>query len=401
MKHILFLTSTNLASNPRCRKEVELALEAGYKVSVVAFEMDNWTKDKEQQIRERLKEVTFYYLPAGRSSYSKWLKSVLAEKLCRWLYKFGIHTTGVASMAVSRRTLLMNGLLKQKNISADLIIAHNPSAFFPAAKFARNRRIKFGIDVEDYHPGEGADILLKKANEQLLKQLLPKALYVSYASEPIMHRVLALELKNSKTPQLVVNNSFAASDFEAPVELNDNERLNLVWFSQNIDLTRGLEQLLPLLDNFQDKIRLTLIGNLNQSFFDKYLINRPYVTIVPSLAQEDLHRHIAQYDVGLAIEPGKDENNNLALSNKIWVYFQAGLYILATGTEAQSAFVKKFSDHGIISTLGESELKKAITLLLENRNKILANKTARWKYAQDHSWSTESSKLLEVWKQID
>lgn len=401
MKHILFLTSTNLASNPRCRKEVELALGVGYKVSVIAFEMDNWTKDKEKEITEPMKEVTFYYLPAGRSSYWLWLKSVLTENLCRWLYKLRIRTTGTIAMAVSRRSFLICDLLKKKNISPDFIIAHNPGSFYPAAKFAKYRQIKFGIDVEDYHPGEGSNMLLQKVNEQLLKRILPKAEYVSYASEPIIHRVFELGFQNKRTPQLVVNNSFSACDFGVPVEFNDIQHLHFVWFSQNINITRGLEQLLPVLDIFQEKVRLTLIGNLNKFFFDEYLINRPYITIIPSLTQNDLHRRIGKYDIGLAIEPGKDENNNLALSNKIWTYFQAGLYILASGTEAQSSFIKRFSDHGVISSLSESDLKKTITFVLENRDKILANKSARWKHAQNHSWSTESSKLLEVWKQID
>ncbi|OQP66886.1 hypothetical protein A3860_00515 [Niastella vici] len=401
MKHILFLTSTNLACNPRCRKEVELALDEGYKVSVVAFEMDNWTKDKERQIIEVLKDVTFYHLPAGRSSYWNWLKSVLIENACRWLYKFGIRTTWVIGMAVSRRSILINGLLRKINISPDLIIAHNPGAFYPAAKFAKNRQSAFGIDVEDYHPGEGSDPFIRQVNEQLLKKVLPKAAYVSYASEPIMHRVFALGTKNKTSPQFVVNNTFAASDFGVPAENKDIQYLHFIWFSQNIDVTRGLEQVLPILDSFQDKVRLTLIGNLNKSFFDQYLINRKYVTIISSLTQEDLHRRLVQYDIGLAIEPGKDENNNLALSNKIWAYFQAGLYILATGTEAQSSFIEKFSDHGVISSLEETDLKRTISSLLDKRDIILANKLARWKYAQRNSWSVESNKLLKSWKQTN
>lgn len=401
MKHILFLTSTNLASNPRCRKEVQLALAAGNKVSVVAFEIDNWTREKEKLITETMDGVAFYYLPAGRTSYGKWLKSVLLENLCRRLYKFGIRTTGVVAVAVSRRTVLINDLLKRTNIKPDLIIAHNPGTFYPAAKYANHRKIGYAIDVEDYHPGEGNDPILKKASEELLKRLLPKAAYISYASEPIMHKVFELTGVGKGTPHLVVNNAFPASDFRPPAEINDNEFLQFIWFSQNIDLTRGLEQLLPVLDNFKDKVKLTLIGNLNESFFGNYLLNRTYVTTIPSLTQEELHCEIERYDIGLAIEPGKDINNNLALSNKIWAYFQAGLYILATGTEAQSAFIKKFSNHGVVTSLDETDLKSAIALLLEKRSSILANKQARWKYAQDHSWSSECNKLLETWRQIN
>ena len=89
MMHILFITSTNLASNPRCLKEVRTAAQQGYTVSVIAFAMDNWTKEKEQIIRESLKQVNFYYIPAGRSPFWPWLNAVLREKSSRWLYKLG------------------------------------------------------------------------------------------------------------------------------------------------------------------------------------------------------------------------------------------------------------------------------------------------------------------------
>lgn len=398
---IIFLTSTNLASNPRCRKEVELALAAGHKVSVVAFEMDNWTREKEKQIREQLKDVSFYYLSATRSNLWLWFKSTAIEKISRKLYKLGIRTTGIIASGVSRRSVLIQALLRSRNLSADLIVAHNPGAFYPAVSFALSNQTHYAIDVEDYHPGEGTDPLLKRMNEHLLMRVLPSAMYVSYASEPIMQKVLSLVSQIKDKQGLVVNNAFPAKDFPKPAEVKDNGVLSLVWFSQNIDVSRGLEQVLPVLDKFKDQIRLTLVGSLNNAFFDKYLSGRSYISIVAPLLQEELHALIGQYDIGLAIEPGKDVNNNLALSNKAWTYFQAGLYILATGTEGQVSFLKNFPEHGIVSSLEEETLQETLSFLIKNRKRILDSKISRWQHAQNHSWTVESSKVLCIWDQID
>jgi hypothetical protein len=398
---IIFLTSTNLASNPRCRKEVELALAAGHKVSVVAFEMDNWTREKEKQIRVQLKEVSFHYLSATRSDLWLWFKSTAIEKISRGLYKLGIRTTGIIAGGVSRRSVLIQALLRSQNLSADLIIAHNPAAFYPAVSFALHNQTKFAIDVEDYHPGEGTDPLLKNMHEHLLMRVLPAAMYVSYASEPIMQKVLSLVPQIRGNWGLVVNNAFPAKDFPKPIAGKDEPILNLVWFSQNIDASRGLEQVLPVLDKFKDQIRLTLIGSLNKLFFDNYLSGRPYISIVSPLLQEELHALIGQYDIGLAIEPGKDVNNNLALSNKAWTYFQAGLYILASGTKGQESFIKTFPEHGIVSSLEEVGLQETLSFLIKNRKRILESKISRWQHAQNHSWTVESSKVLGIWDQID
>jgi hypothetical protein len=398
---IIFLTSTNLASNPRCRKEIELALAAGHKVSVVAFEMDNWTREKEKQIREQFKDVDFYYLSATRSNLWLWFKSTAIEKISGKLYKLGIRSTGIIAAAVNRRTVLIQDLLRSKKLSADLIIAHNPGAFYPAVCFASRNKAHYAIDVEDYHPGEGTDPFLRSLNEHLLQKVLPAARYISYASEPIMQKVLSLVPQMNGERGLVINNAFPAKDFPKPAEVKDDGILNFVWFSQNIDASRGLEQILPVLDKFKDNIRLTLVGSLNKIFFDKYLSGRSYISIIAPLLQEDLHALIGQFDIGLAIEPGKDVNNNLALSNKAWTYFQAGLYILASGTEGQESFIRNFAEHGIVTSLEEATLQKTIALLINDRKRILERKISRWQHAQNHSWTVESSKVLGIWGQID
>jgi len=43
MKKILFLTSTNLASNPRLLKELRLAVTHGYDCTVMQFQLGNWS----------------------------------------------------------------------------------------------------------------------------------------------------------------------------------------------------------------------------------------------------------------------------------------------------------------------------------------------------------------------
>lgn len=398
---IIFLTSVNLASNPRCRKEIELALAAGHKVSVVAFEMDNWTREKEKQIREQFKEVAFYYLSATRSDLWLWFKSTAIEKISRGLYKLGIRTTGIIASGVSRRSVLIQALLRSQNLYADLIVAHNPGAFYPAVSFALRNKSQYAIDVEDYHPGEGNDPLLKGMNEYLLQKVLPAARYVSYASEPIMQKVLSLVPQIRDSEGLVVNNAFPAKDFPKPTVGKDEQVLNFVWFSQNIDVSRGLEQVLPVLDKFKDQIRLTLIGSLNKVFFENYLSGRSYISIISPMLQEELHALIGQYDIGLAIEPGKDVNNILALSNKAWTYFQGGLYILASGTEGQESFIRSFPEHGIVSSLDEANLMETLSFLIKDRKRILESKISRWQHAQNHSWTVESSKVLGIWDQID
>lgn len=399
MKHILFITSTNLASNPRCRKEVELALTNGYKVSVIAFQMSNWTWEKELQIREKLPEVTFYYLPADRSSKAKWLTSVFFEKACIWLNKAGVRTIRTLGIGVNRRSVLIEQLLKSKQITPDLAVAHNPGAFWPAMYLAK-KNIPVGVDVEDYHPGEVSDPVLSEMHKLLLQKTLPKASYVSFASQPIMAETVSLLTPIANNKHFVVNNLFDRNDFPHPQNYLNEGPLRIVWFSQNIDAGRGLEQILPILDAFQDRVKVTLIGNAKTAFCESFVVPRKHIELMPSMSQEELHRKIGSYDIGLAIEPGRDLNNRLALSNKLCTYFQSGLYAFATNTVGQSTFLESFPDHGAIIGLKMEGLSELMEKMLQDVASLRRGKVQRWEAAQQQSWENENDKLRKAWSSM-
>ena len=398
-KKIIFLTSTNLASNPRCRKEVELACEQGYEVVVYAFEMQNWTNDKEIRIRESLNGVQYYSIQAGRKPVWPWLLSVIAGKVAKILYRAGIRTAWVNGVGVDKKTFLLIRAIRQTKPFGNLVIAHNPGALYPAWRYAQSSGIPYAVDIEDYYPGEGDDPVIQNMNTGLLKKILPAARYITYASECFIKKINELSPGMENRQQDIINNVFCATDF--PVPVNDNtEKLQLVWFSQNIDRGRGLEQVLEVFDAFSEKINLVLIGNPKSPFVEEYLQQRTYVKIIESLPQEELHKTISRYDIGLAIEPGRDLNNRLALSNKIWTYFQSGLYILASNTESQAAFINRFGDHGKITTLQKEPLSETMSYLVNNREKIRSDKKLRRENAQQYSWEHESQKLLRIWKML-
>ncbi|MBS1756688.1 MAG: hypothetical protein JSU03_05375, partial [Bacteroidetes bacterium] len=51
---ILFISTHNLATNPRLVKEIELALANGFSVEVVCFIFRNWSYAINEQMIERL-----------------------------------------------------------------------------------------------------------------------------------------------------------------------------------------------------------------------------------------------------------------------------------------------------------------------------------------------------------
>jgi glycosyltransferase involved in cell wall biosynthesis len=199
----------------------------------------------------------------------------------------------------------------------------------------------------------------------------------------------------------VINNSFPSRDFVL-IE-TDSEKLQFVWFSQNISAGRGLELFVPALYQLKDKVHLTLIGNLYQEFYSEFLAQyQEVLTIKPPMPESELNRHLCEYDIGLAVELSNvDVNKKLALSNKIFAYAQAGLFVLATDTPAQKRFINQHRLLGKVTGQTPERVLAALREIINQKEKIREQKPMRFEYAQEHlSWENETEKLTQIWQDI-
>ncbi len=395
---ILFITTSNLSSNPRLVKEIRLALSKKYKIVVVLFDLKQWTTELEKLYQKEFKDVELIYLPVSRQNLISWLQLSIVHIAAKKFYRYFPLSLKLAAVASNKRSFSLVKKLKNLCCNIDLIVAHNLGALYPAFQISKKLKVPFAFDVEDYHPGEV--IKVDTANEverrrYLMQKLFLKANYVTAASPLIAEEVEKL----CKVPVTTVNNSFYSSEFSLVSSTFSKKRVNLVWFSQNINQGRGLELLLPALDHFSDKVNLTLIGHLNPEFAKAYLTGRNYVVIKAPLSQMDLHQELSNYDIGLALElEAADFNRNIALTNKIFAYKQAGLYILATDTKAQLAFMERYKDDGAVTEQTVGALKRTVGFIIENIESIRASKLNRFEQAKEIAFETEAQKLVALWE---
>lgn len=400
-KKFLFISSANLTVNPRLLKELKLAVSLGYEVDFIGFNSENWSDKIDKEIIKNI-DANFHYIPITRKAFFKWLVSSLIEKTAQKVYPFLKNNLKINAYAHSKRSFLLNNYLKKQNKKYDLIVSHVLPALYPAYIFAKRTNAKLIFDIEDYHPGEAiaADAKNEKyRREFLMQKLLPKAGFITYAS-PLIGKYSLKLLDNYPTDKhQLINNCFSQTEFK--FKENKSGKLKFVWFSQNIASGRGLELVVPALAKFKDKIELHLIGNLYTDFYDNFLKEYSgFIKIHKPLPQRELNLKLSEFDIGLAIEPGKDFNNNIAVSNKIWAYFQAGLYILASNTTAQNQFIKKHNKSGIIAALNIKSFEKSIDEIIANITEIRKNKKLRFNYAKESAWEHESLKLTEIWKEL-
>jgi hypothetical protein len=396
---VLLLTSTNLTCNPRCLKELKLLESLGYDVSVKAFWLNNWSAESEKKLVASLKKNIVDYIDPSRKNIFIWVWSSFLHSFCGLLSFLFPDNLYIASMAVDKKSwMLLNHLNSTQTHPPALIIAHTPSAFYPAYVYAKKIKSRFAIDIEDYHPGEESNAGKVKAISKIMARLIELSEYTSYASIQIQeYAKLALQIKSKNT--LVLNNFFPKDDFQLN-EIEAGEKLELVWFSQNINYGRGLELILPLFYGYEQYFNFTLIGNCIDSFAAKNIKIGKGVRLLSAMHPTELNKLVGAFDVGLAIEPGKDINNNIALSNKILTYFQAGLYIVASDTSAQRYFINQHPFHGTVFSIDRNGIINLFEFLITQKENIRKNRCQRFLNASKYNWETESAPLVQKWEEI-
>jgi hypothetical protein len=393
--HILFVSTSNLATNPRLLKEIQLALDKGYHITAVICYFHNWSRSINESEKQKLKSrVKLIEVAADRSSFLAWVGSSILQKLQQFKSNLGFCNSRVLSDVLIKRSILLRWKLKKLKSEFQLVIAHNPGAFEPVAAYAKKHNIPFGIDLEDYHPGEITVEKHSQKMKQLMQHLLPQAAYIS-AAAPLILEAAQKDCRYRLKNTLTIHNYFFKEDFMPPV-IEKSKPLQCVWFSQNIDIGRGLEALLVALKSFQYEVHLHLYGNINPLFYELYLADNPQVFVHDPVTQKELHRLLAGYDIGLALEDVTvNFNRNICITNKLLAYYQAGLFILASDTAGQIQFMQQHPSQGIITSL--SNLKQVLKQIVQQKESIRSEAQARHIAAENHHAADELRNLSDLW----
>lgn len=390
----LFITSTNLATNPRLVKELSLCKVNNNECTVIYFRLNNWSDKLSLELEEIYPHFNFIKLDASRSSYISWLLFSLIEKGLKMMpiTFLPIH---LLAISISKRTLSLLNVISRIDDKYDWVIAHNPAAFYPAFQFAKRKGSKLGIDIEDYHPGETNSAKESNRILKIMQYILPKADYCSFAA-PLIKVEVEKNVLNDGKPWVTIINGFSSSEFINPITLK-NDKLKLVWFSQNITPGRGLEKLIPIVNELAENIELHLIGDLTTTNRDTLIPNEKGIVIHSPVSQLQLHKMLAQFDVGLAFDPAINKNRELAITNKIIAYAQAGLYIVCVSTPGQQQFLNSSELKYNIVKYDGAQIRECIIELVKLKISNEIYNELQFKKGNIYSWEILSKPLELIW----
>ena len=381
-------------------KEAAALAAAGYEVSFIYNFWAEWGLPFDEKIKKD--NPTINWIMAGAdptNSKVAYNFSRLGHKYYRWLNKQFPKNISFAKQATIRG---FSGLAKKAlKMEAGLYVAHNLGALPVAATAAKKYNSKYAFDAEDYHRGQSTKGSLEYITTLLLEDAyLPGTSYITAASPLIGEQYT----KHYQKRVTVINNVFSLKYLAKEIK-EPSKPLKLFWFSQTIGKGRGLEDIILALKEMPaGEFSLTLLGNYDESikkYFSELGRNgnqQVDIKFLHPVSAGEIFEIAAQHDIGLALETGKDENNKLALSNKIFTYLLAGNAIIFSETKAQYNFYLENSKIGHIYKTGNIvALKKILFSYLNNLNVLQKKKEDSFKLGSEKfNWEIEYRKFIEI-----
>jgi glycosyltransferase involved in cell wall biosynthesis len=220
-----------------------------------------------------------------------------------------------------------------------------------------------------------------------------------YTSTPSREMAIALKAAYGGPMPVVLPNAFPLQLQPRPLIRQDPP--SFFWFSQTVGEGRGLEAFLTAWTRTRIPSQVCLLGDVSWGYRERLMrliseTHRCRLTFLPLVSPHDLPGRIAQYDIGLALEPPVPESRFLTATNKIFQYMNAGLAILATPTAGQKEVLSMVPDAGMFVDLQDtSGLAAKLDALLEDPMRLAAMGSASRRGAEQHfSWENFTPLLV-------
>ncbi|WP_438482690.1 glycosyltransferase [Oleiharenicola lentus] len=396
-KKILILTSAHLCRNPRVVKEATTLGAAGYDVTVMSISVQDRFEKIDLELMRGLpfKRVVIDYaantVTARITDFMQRSATWLARKMCSELEIETAQTLGPA-----------HALLRfARTFPADLTIVHTEIPIWAAQHLIKDGR-KVAVDVEDWY---SEDLLYADRQSrpiQLLRHAEEFALRHSvYASTTAQSMADELAKRYRCPTPIVLRNTFPLQKNPRTESAQETPVPSFIWCSQTIGPGRGLELFFAAWARTTKPSQVFLVGDEKPGYRAKLMSRLPEsrradLKFIPLVTPEELPRKLAEFDIGLALEPRWPLNKDITISNKILQYMNAGLAIIASETAGQMEVVNAAPGCGfIVSSHETTEYAAKLDELIGDRARLRAMQAVSRAAAENiFCWEHEVPRLL-------
>jgi glycosyltransferase involved in cell wall biosynthesis len=297
----------------------------------------------------------------------------------------------------------VKGVMESK---PDAVHAHDAAMLLPGALSARLTGAMLVYDSHELASSvpyrERAWVWFVAGIERLT---VPRCAAVITVSDGIAERLRA-RYRLARTPTVLRNVSALSSDGSGGLRerLGISERTPLVLHQGAPAPARGCEVLIEAVAQLPG-VHLAFLGDPEPGYgatLKEHIANHGLsdrVTLLPSVALEDLLAHTAEADVGVTLLQDTCENHRLALPNKLFEYIAAGVPVIASALPETRRLVEGHGVGWCVPPADPQALTGTLRVALHGpRDPHLRERMAR--AAAELCWLVEQERLLELYVRL-
>ena len=371
MARIAIYIARHLCTAPRPQKEAEALAAAGHDVSVHGVSYNPTYSARDMQLAAgrpwRWEPVADF---AAHTSAHR-----LAWFACRLRHraaKFWFNYTGLIAADVwsNATRVLANHAARQ---AADLTIVHAEGGLWFGRQMQR-AGARVGVDFEDWFSRDltpeqqrNRPVAALAALEHDLLQNCRYRMSTSHALANALGKAYG-----TPAPSVIYNSFPAGLPPPGPIA---RPAVSLHWFSLVMGPDRGLESLATALPLLIGDWQLNLRGDTPSGYRQRWLdllpaALHPRVHFHPTVPTGELPAHLAEHDIGLALDVSAISSRNLTITNKFFHYLHAGLAVAASDTAGHREGLALAPAAGALFPAGDA------TALAGILNKWITDRTA-------------------------
>ena len=394
---ILILTASHLCRNPRVVKEATTLGAAGYDVTVMSVSVQDRFEQMDLALMRGLpfrRKVIDYRSASRAAQINSFLQRSATWTARRLCHALRLETAQSLGPARALRSFA-------RSHPADLTIVHTEIPIWIAQYLIREGR-RVAVDVEDWY---SQDLLFADRRTRPLRLLREAERFV------LNHAVYAAATSDSMASALadaygcprpmVLRNTFPLQPRSRVDDPRDRSVPAFVWFSQTVGPGRGLELFLAAWARTTTPSEVYLLGDVRPDYRQHLLGRLPpsrqaALKFIAPVPPDDLPAKLAEFDVGLALEPHWPLNRDVTIANKIFQYLNAGLAVVATDTAGQTEVMQAVPDCGLLVQAHETtRLAGQLDALVSSRDRLRSYQSAaRTAAVTRFNWEQAAPRLL-------
>lgn len=371
MKSVVILRSNSVRPDPRVEKEAFCLKEAGYNVSVVAWDRDSSHRNTNEKIIGNEE-----YVPITRvgelASYGDGMKNIIP------FFRFQVR---MACYLFSNRK------------KYDVIHACDFDTAFTAMFMSMILKKKFVFDIFDFICGRPAN-----AFQKIIKYLQIKT--INYADATIIcteKRKAQIKGASPKKLAIIHNSPQVVSMYKKIPNSNGKTKIVYVGILQEHRLLKEiLQYIIKCIDL---EIHIAGFGkheDIVREYSDKY----ENVFYYGKISYQETLELEQEADIMLAIYDPTIENHVFAAPNKFYEGLMLGKPLIMVNGTGMSEFVEQY-DLGVVIEYSEEGFRNGVEELIAKKSewKLMSGRE-REIYSKMFSWDTMKMRLLELYSEI-